>query len=326
MVLVSILPLALLAFSRTVSALTVSVSATASHPIPTSLCTPAALNAWEVVNGASLNVIREVIPVSSALPNALQVVLPSGRSGPMGFANTGFYGIKVTSGATYTASFYYRFPKATSFRGNATISLQSTSGQVFGSTTAALSGAQTAWKQVEVKLRPTKTATSTSNVFVIVLDGATAAGQTVNFAMFSLFPPTYKNRANGMRADLAEVRRVPEATKMYHRLLNARTILRRLSKWAPHSSASQVSSGLGLLDYLNWCEDSGMEPIMGVWAGYALGGETVPENQLGPYIQEAIDQINFAIGDPAKSRAAALRASLGHPAPFALKYIEIGNE
>lgn len=65
---------------------------------------------------------------------------------------------------------------------------------------------------------------------------------------------------------------------------------------------------------------------MGVWAGYALGGTSVPENQLDPYIQEAIDQINFAIGDPATSSAAALRASLGRSEPFKLLYIEIGNE
>lgn len=85
-------------------------------------------------------------------------------------------------------------------------------------------------------------------------------------------------------------------------------------------------SGLGLLEYLYWCEDLEAEPIMGVWAGYALGGTSVPENQLDPYIQEAIDQINFAIGDPATSSAAALRASLGRPQPFKLLYIEIGNE
>jgi alpha-L-arabinofuranosidase len=65
---------------------------------------------------------------------------------------------------------------------------------------------------------------------------------------------------------------------------------------------------------------------MGVWAGYALGGTSVPENQLDPYIQEAVDQINFAIGDPAKSSAAALRASLGRSEPFKLLYVEIGNE
>jgi alpha-N-arabinofuranosidase len=69
-----------------------------------------------------------------------------------------------------------------------------------------------------------------------------------------------------------------------------------------------------------------MQPIMAVWAGFALGGTSVAEDQLGPYIQQAIDQINFVVGDPAKSDAAALRASLGHPEPFKLNFVEVGNE
>lgn len=52
-----------------------------------------------------------------------------------------------------------------------------------------------------------------------------------------------------------------------------------------------LSSGLGLMEYLNWCEDVGMEAIMAVWAGYALGGTSLPEDQLQPYIQQAIDQV-----------------------------------
>lgn len=78
------------------------------------------------------------------------------------------------------------------------------------------------------------------------------------------------------------------------------------------------TSGLGLLEYLNWCEDLDMQPIMAVWsgergsclydpfflrysAGFALGGTSLAETQLPPYIQQAIDQINFVIGDPATS-------------------------
>jgi len=86
------------------------------------------------------------------------------------------------------------------------------------------------------------------------------------------------------------------------------------------------TDGLGLMEYLNWCEDLGMQAIMAVWSGFALGGTSVAEDQLGPYIQQAIDQIHFVIGDPKASAPAALRASLGHPEPFPLTYVEIGNE
>ncbi|KAG1726923.1 glycoside hydrolase superfamily, partial [Suillus lakei] len=83
---------------------------------------------------------------------------------------------------------------------------------------------------------------------------------------------------------------------------------------------------LGLLEYMYLCEDMEMEPIMAVWAGYSLNRASLPENELAPYIQQAIDQINFVIRNPATSEPAALCASLGHPEPFPLQYVEIGNE
>ncbi|KAI0937589.1 hypothetical protein AcV5_000388 [Taiwanofungus camphoratus] len=86
------------------------------------------------------------------------------------------------------------------------------------------------------------------------------------------------------------------------------------------------TDGLGLLEYLTFFEDVGMEPFMAVWAGYSLDGTSLPEDDVAPYIQQAKDQINFVIGNPMTSAAAALRASLGHPQPFYLRYVEIGNE
>jgi alpha-N-arabinofuranosidase len=80
------------------------------------------------------------------------------------------------------------------------------------------------------------------------------------------------------------------------------------------------------MEYLNWCEDVGMEAIMAIWSGFSLGGTSIAEDDLGPYIQQSMDQINFVVGNPAKSSAAALRASLGHPEPFPLTYVEVGNE
>ncbi|KAG6837456.1 hypothetical protein H0H93_008999 [Arthromyces matolae] len=334
-------------------AVTVSVSATASHPVPTTLfgqmfenrafqqvtpgkfsiinnhqaldpfpfCrvgTTAALNAWQSIDGATISVIAETTPVSSALPNALHVVIPSGRTGAIGFANTGYFGIKVTSGTTYSASFYYRFPTASSFRGIATVSLQTTSGQILGSSTVFLSGAQTSWHQISVQIVPTITASSTSNLFAITLDATAAAGQTINFAMLSLFPPTFKNRPNGMRVDIAEkARLLPLAGNGTRQLDHLSIDLVRMS--------FQIS-GLGLFEYLTWCEDLKMTPIMAIWSGFALGGTSVAEASLQPYIQQAADQINFVIGANGGSAPATLRASLGHPAPFNLTYVEVGNE
>jgi len=77
---------------------------------------------------------------------------------------------------------------------------------------------------------------------------------------------------------------------------------------------------------MTFLEDVGMTPIMAVWSGYTLDTNSLPENELAPYIQQAIDQINFVTGDASKSAPAALRAKLGHPEPFELHFVEIGNE
>ncbi|KAF9440964.1 glycoside hydrolase family 51 protein, partial [Macrolepiota fuliginosa MF-IS2] len=301
--------------------------------------TSGALNAWQAVNGATISVIRESVPVSNALPNALHVVIPTGHSGAIGVANIGYSGIKVTSGTTYTGSFFYRFPTSSSFRGTATVSLQSSSGSTLGSTTVSISGAQTSWAQVNFTVRPGSTPANLNNRFVVTLDGAAASGQTINFAMFSLFPPTFKNHQNGLRQDIASV--LQELGPSFWRFpggnnLEGQTVATR---WQWNATIGPLQNrpgrlgdwgyintdGLGLFEYLTWCEDLNMEPIMAVWAGFALGGTSVAENDLGPYIQQAVDQINFVIGGT-NTAPGALRASLGHSAPFKLNFVEIGNE
>ncbi|EIW86263.1 glycoside hydrolase family 51 protein [Coniophora puteana RWD-64-598 SS2] len=298
-----------------------------------------ALQAWAPVNGGNISVVADSVPVSAALPNALQLNIPGGASGTIGFANQGYWGINVNSSWTYNASFYYRFPTASGFNGSATIALQGTDGQVHASTQIPISGSQTKWAQVTAQLTPSSTPSNINNTFTVTFDSA--AGSTINFAMFSLFPPTFKDKPNGMRADLSELLlsmkpsffRLPGGNNLEGQSAATRWIWNntvgdlvdrpgRMGNWGYTNT-----DGLGLLEYLTWCEDMDMQAIMAVWAGYSLGdNSSVPEAQLQPYIQQAIDQINFAIGDPSKSSAAGLRASLGHPDPFLLTYVEVGNE
>ncbi|KAF8962335.1 alfa-L-arabinofuranosidase precursor [Flammula alnicola] len=349
---------------------TVSISATASHPVPTTmfgqmfedishsgdgglyaellqnrafqLVTPgttAALAGWKSIN-SSVAVIAETTPVSSALPNALQLTVPAGNIVGVGFANVGNSGLQITPGNVYKASFYYRFPAASQFRDNLVVSLQDGVGTILTSTKISISGSQTAWKQVQVSLSTNLTPGSFANMFAITVNGNSAAGENINFAMLSLFPPTFKNRENGMRIDIAEA--LAEMKPSFFRLPGGNNLEGQTfaTRWQWNNTIGPLvdrpgrvgdwsyinTDGLGLMEYFHWCEDLGMEAIMAVWAGYSLSGASLPENQLGPYIQQAIDQINFVIGDPAKSAAAAQRAALGHPAPFPLKYVEVGNE
>ena len=86
------------------------------------------------------------------------------------------------------------------------------------------------------------------------------------------------------------------------------------------------SDGMGLLEFLEWCEDMKAEPVLAVYAGYSLYGEHVKAGpDLEPFVKEAVDEIEYVIGDT-NTTWGARRAKDGHPAPFNLTYVEIGNE
>jgi alpha-N-arabinofuranosidase len=91
--------------------------------------------------------------------------------------------------------------------------------------------------------------------------------------------------------------------------------------WGYHST-----DGMGLLEFLEWCEDMKAEAVLAVYAGYSLKGAYVnPGPDLDPFVQEALEEIEYVIGD-VNTRWGARRARDGHPAPFRLTYVEIGNE
>jgi len=174
------------------------------------------LTAWQPYNGARLSVTSKTEGVSKALPNSLEVKIPKVVNGPIGFENTGYWGtsiacvshislikrvgIKVQEGWTYKGSLY---AKADSYNGPITVSLKSNRGTTFAS--KKLDGISSSWRKFEFQLEPTASAVDENNVFNVVVDGSAAAGKTLHFGMFSLFPPTWKGRENGMRIDLAQL-------------------------------------------------------------------------------------------------------------------------
>ncbi|KAJ7105831.1 hypothetical protein C8R44DRAFT_834399 [Mycena epipterygia] len=208
--------------------------------------------------------------------------------------------INVRSDWTYHGPFFFRFPTApaTPISSTLTIGFQSAAGAAVAATSQAFT-LSSAWQQITFRAAPSSTPASIANLFTIQVNGAAVAGHTIEFAMLTCFPPTFVNRIDGMRLDLSELAffRFPGGNNLEGGSTAAR--------W-------QWRNTLGAL-----VDHPGR---------YTLGGVSVAAGDLTPYIHDAIDQINFAIGDASTNAMAAIRASMGHPAHFTLKYVEIGNE
>ena len=110
---------------------------------------------------------------------------------------------------------------------------------------------------------------------------------------------------------------------------NWKTMIGPWEKRPGHQSpwGYRSSDGMGLLEFLEWCEELNMEPVVGVYAGLHLdGGRDIRTGDaLKPFIQDALDEIEYITGD-VTTEWGAHRVKDGHPAPFKLTYVEIGNE
>ncbi len=263
---------------------------------------------------------------------ALKVTAKS-AAGRVGVANSGFWGIALKQGAGYHFSLFACAQAG--FAGPLTVSLESADGKVY--TAQDINGLAGEWKKFEGEL--TSSATDNDARFVI----STKAAGTFWLDVVSLFPKeTYKNRPNGLRPDLAKMLedmkpsfiRFPggcfvegfcmDTTLRWKKTIGP--IETRPSHWNLWGSCS--TNGLGYHELLQLCEDVGAAPMFVINCGMSCQGrnpEIVPVDQLGEWIQDALDAIEYANG-PAESKWGAVRAAAGHPQPFGLKYMEIGNE
>ncbi len=287
---------------------------------------------WSAVGDAVI-MLDTNQPLNAALNLSLKLdASKASKASPVGIANGGFWGIPVRPNTKYRVSFYARGEQ---FSGPLTLSLESTDGNtVFSSTTVSkISGT---WKKYETTLKTGNVPTSKDNRFVIK---ASKPG-TVWLQNVSLFPPTYHNRPNGTRPDimqlLADMRpkflRFPggnylEGNSIAERF-NWKETIGDVAQRPGHRSpwGYWSTDGFGLLEFLDWCEDLQMEPVLAVYAGYSLRGQHVDSGpNLEPYVQEALDEIEYVTGDT-KTKWGAQRAKDGHPKPFKLTYVEVGNE
>lgn len=271
-----------------------------------------------------------------------------------GLENEGFFGIGYEKDADYRFSVWARVPDG----GEATLRVMmcdpKTQGerQQFSESSVKVNSKE--WKKYEVVIKAGATVDKGS---LRIMLGRNSAN--VDLEHISLFPvDTWKGHENGMRKDLAQalydlhpgVFRFPggcivEGTDLKSRYQWKNTVgpveNRPLNENRWHYTFDYrffpdyfQSYGLGFYEYFLLSEEIGAEPLpilsVGLSCEFQNGSERndrhVPVNQLQPYIDDVLDLIEFANGDPAKNQWAKLRADMGHPEPFNLKFVGIGNE
>lgn len=301
----------------------------------------------EVTDGgaSATPVLDSGVGLNSALTRSLRLDFTEVAAGQRaGMANGGYFGVPIVPGQTYRVSF---FAKAGSgFGAPLTVALESADGST-SYATAQVGGVSGTWHQFEATLCVPRGATASNDGrFVIGVDNRTGhaaavkSGSSLWLQVVSLFPPTYRNRPNGLRPDLVDllqgmrpkILRFPGGNYVEGDTIATRwdwkTTIGPVWQRPGHENTAWgyfSDDGLGLLEYLQLAEDLGATPVLGVWAGYTLNGTVVAEADLAPYVQDALDLVEYITG-PANSTWGARRAADGHPAPFAKPYLEIGNE
>ena len=282
--------------------------------------------------------------MDTANPRFLHITLHNNARGSIGLNNEGFRGMGIKNNLGYDFSVMYH---TTSSNIKLHIELVNEKGQDIGNTSVTTTSIADNWKKISTNFTATDSASKASMNIWFEGDG------TLDIDMVSLFPKdTWKNRPGGMRADmiqmLADMKpgfiRFPggcivEGFDLSQRYQWKKTIgpidQRQLivNRWNfefAHRPAPDYfqTFGLGFFEYFQLAEDIGAEPLPILNAGMACqfnSAELVPLNQLDPYIQDALDLIEFANGD-STTRWGKIRAGMGHPAPFNMKMMGVGNE
>ena len=261
---------------------------------------------------------------------------------PFGLSNEGFRGMGVRRGEAYDFSAQIR-----GMDGSPVLRVQLYGGDGTLLDSVELQNFSADWKKYTATLHPKDTDAKAR--LAIVMDGK----GIVDLDMISLFPEkTWKNRPGGLRADMVQALadlhpgflRFPGGCIVEGSVLERRyqwkntigpvadrhLLINRWNYEFQHRPTPDYfqSFGLGFFEYFQLCEDIGAEPLPILNCGMACqfnSGELCPIEELGPYIQDALDLIEFANG-ATNTTWGAKRAALGHPEPFNMKMLGVGNE
>ena len=291
-----------------------------------------AFTAWQLASGKKADIVTSA-PLSNQNPHALRIAADT-------LYNEGWDGMLIKAGEKYDFSMFVKSSSDKSF----VVALVD-GNRVLASERIETSGKE--WAKYSATLAPSASAKEAR--LMLVAEGKKAA----LVDMISLFPQnTFKGRKNGLRADLAQVIADlhPKFVRFPGGCMSHGDGLDNIYRWkhtvGPLEERTpdrniwhyHQTRGLGFYEYFQFCEDIGAEPLPVLAAGVpcqnsapnanGYGGQQggIPMADMPAYIQEILDMIEWANGDPATSKWAKMRADAGHPAPFNLKYIGIGNE
>ena len=291
---------------------------------------------WSLRNdGGAKGVMKltEANPMNAASKRSLELTVaetenPESR---VVLVNSGYWGINVQDGTPYELRFFLR-PGA--FDGTVTALLEAKDGKVLASHEYGAVKPGETWQTYAATLKAT--GADSGAHFALCFRGK----GTLQVDWVSLFPPTYKNRPNGLRVDLAKYLeelkpsfvRYPGGCYAEGLSLESapdwRTMFcppeERPGMWGYWQYRS--TDGFGYHEFLQFCEDIGADAMYVAFAGMTVHPDNNwPIEELGPVIQQTLDATEYALG-PVNSKWGAVRAKMGHPGAFPLKYVEIGNE
>ena len=284
---------------------------------------------WSTVGNAEMSLTTDKL-LNAVQLRALKVNMKADNAG---VRNEGYWGINIVNEREYDLSFWLRAED--SYNGNIVAELQNANGQNLGRATISIKATQE-WQKYTAKI----TATGSDAQGYLSLKGDKKG--VIFLDVVSLFPPTFKGRKNGCRPDLAQMladmhsrfMRFPGGCYIEGSWGDGQTnrfewkkTIGPIEERPGHVNRNwdyKVTDGQGYHEYLELAEDLGANAMFVVNMG--IGHDwRVDENDIDPFIQEALDAIEYANGST-ETFYGRLRAQNGHPEPFNLKYLEIGNE
>ena len=282
-------------------------------------------------NGASITsqLVSKAL-LNNAQGKALQITVKADKVATASLINEGFWGINAVQGRTYKLSLFAKG----NYKGGLKARLISADGKTVYAETTVDAAIGKKWNKYTSEL--TANANDPKALFELVFDGK----GTVTLDVVSLFPPTFMNRPKGLRPDLAQLLynirpkfvRFPggcyvEGQESPENAFHWEKTIGPIEQRPGHKNVNwryRTSDGMGFDEYLQLAEDLNAKPLYVVNVGLWHGGMT-PVDSIQPWIDECMNALEYANG-PVTSKYGALRAKNGHPEPYNIEYLEIGNE